>query len=98
MRILKQYTTAADHLPQTHINPMLNTAKRIRTNLCCAVWLAIAIALTSCTNQYLYDAIQQNQRLECQERPLSEFDACMEAHSESYEDYQQKRQQTLADS
>lgn len=53
----------------------------------------VALAnLGACSNQQVYEAVQRNQRLECQKIPLPQQDECMEQNSESYEEYRRNRE------
>ena len=58
--------------------------------------LVLAIACTGCTNKQVYEIIQSNERLECQKivRQI-EYEECMRRFNQSYEDYQQEREQVL---
>jgi len=49
------------------------------------------VYVQACSSRQVYDSIQHNQKLECQEVPHSEYDDCMERTRESYEEYKEKR-------
>lgn len=51
------------------------------------------IFLTACSQKAVYDNIQLNNRIQCDKVPLSEYDACMERASKSYEDYERQRRE-----
>ena len=53
-------------------------------------------ASTGCSNRELYEAIQSNERLECQKMVRQiEYEECMRQVSESYEQYTQSRKEIL---
>lgn len=55
----------------------------------------IGTLLVGCTNQEVYEAVQQNRQHECQKLPEPAAEKCMEQHSESYEDYEREREELL---
>ena len=55
-----------------------------------AAWL-----LQACSNQQVYDAIQQNRQLECQKLPGTQYEDCMKQYSEPYQEYERERQELL---
>ncbi|WP_101758992.1 hypothetical protein [Oceanicoccus sp. KOV_DT_Chl] len=48
-----------------------------------------------CSNQQAYEAIQQNRQLECQKRPPVQYEECMQAHGQPYDDYQREREEII---
>ena len=60
--------------------------------------LLAVLALTACTNEQVYNAIQSNQQLECQKLPDSQYEECMQQLAEPYDSYQRSRDQLLEDS
>jgi hypothetical protein len=48
-------------------------------------------ALSACSNRQVYDAIQQNQQLECQKLQGSQYEECMKQVSEPYDAYKRDR-------
>lgn len=48
---------------------------------------AITSILVGCTNQQIYNSIQQNRKSACPNFPESAYLACIQRHSTSYEDY-----------
>ena len=73
-----------------------NLQKRLKKmNICSKTLLCLtaALYLTSCTNQQLYNAIQNNEQSRCEEQPPADYDRCIEDHNESYLDYKKKRGQ-----
>ncbi len=45
-----------------------------------------------CTNQNWYEGLKSNQKLKCQQGPVSEYDECMKRIEDSYQDYKTKKQ------
>jgi hypothetical protein len=57
-------------------------------------YLVIVLSLVpmqACSNRQMYEAIQNRQRVLCQEVPRSEYQKCMEEADESYRTYKQER-------
>ena len=56
--------------------------------------------LTACSNQQLYQAIQENRQQECRRTSPSPvaYEECMQAYRQSYTDYERERQALLKDS
>lgn len=72
----------------------------IKGRFLCAGLLAVlllTLVLPACTNRQVYEAIQQNQQLECQKLPGDQYDKCMEELSESYDTYQRERDELKKD-
>ena len=62
--------------------------------LCVAV--LVALVATGCTQRAWYEGIKQSQRNECYKEPPSAREECLKAlDSETYEEYQRKRQEEL---
>lgn len=57
----------------------------------------ICIMLSGCTAKNLYQAAQENRRQNCIHEPPGQYEACLEEYSESYEEYEEKRQSLLKD-
>ncbi len=60
----------------------------------CSLILLILISFFTqgCSNQFWYDGLKANQRLQCQKGPASEYNECMErVVDESYNDYRVKQ-------
>jgi len=55
--------------------------------------LVISILISSCSNRQLYDAIQKNQKSECQRLPSSQHEECMKGLDETYDSYEKKRKE-----
>ena len=48
--------------------------------------------LQACSDRQVYDAIQNRQKVLCQEAPRSEYQKCMEDTNKSYTTYKQERE------
>ena len=57
--------------------------------------LAVTLLLASCSNKGVYQDLQRNKRNECMQVPPAEYDRCMRSMEQSYEDYEQQRQEAL---
>ena len=66
----------------------MNKAQR----LCLPVIIFLPLA---CSQQQVYDGIQENRRQECQNVPQSMYEECIEKYSEPYDEYQRQRQEIL---
>ncbi len=55
----------------------------------------VLLGLAACSQQQVYDAVQQNRQFECQKLPGTQYEECMERYSEPYEEYERERQQLL---
>ena len=55
----------------------------------------LASLLIACTNQEVYDAVQENRQQECQKLPPSAYEECAKQHSEPYDEYERERQEVL---
>ena len=61
-----------------------------------ALMIIACNVLTACSNRQVYDAVQNNRRLECDKLPDSaQRDECLQQYSESYDEYQRKREEIL---
>ena len=61
-----------------------------------AVSLVFLLCLTSaCTNKAIYQSIQQNAQLKCQNVPPQDYQKCMDQHAQSYESYKRSRDEIL---
>jgi len=58
--------------------------------------LVISIILVSaCSTRAWYETVHQNQKLQCQKLPPSEYAECMEQASETYDKYKRKRDEVV---
>ena len=68
---------------------------RRATRLIVVVVILPATLVCSCTNQQVYNAIQENQRLECSKMPMPQYDRCMKELQTPYDKYEKERQEIL---
>ena len=64
-------------------------------NIRISVIYICASLLIACTNQEIYDAVQENRQQECQKLPPSAYEECIKQHSEPYDGYERRRQEAL---
>ena len=62
---------------------------------CLAVFLPLLL-LQACTEQAMYEAVKNRQKVLCQQQPRSEYQECMEQASESYDTYKKNREDAEA--
>jgi hypothetical protein len=55
------------------------------------IFLSLAL-LPACSNRQMYDAMQNRQKVLCQEAPRSEHQKCMDEASQSYDTYKRERE------
>jgi hypothetical protein len=53
------------------------------------------ILVAGCSNKAVYDNLQHNQRLRCEQLPLSEYERCMRNTDKSFEEYERERKEYL---
>jgi len=53
--------------------------------------LVLCLGATACSNQQVYNAIQESQRVDCQQYPETRYEDCMEQLDKPYEDYEEER-------
>lgn len=58
--------------------------------------LIILALLSACSSQEMYEAIQRDQRQQCQTLPETEFERCMARTAQSFEDYSREREEALS--
>jgi len=56
-------------------------------NILNIIILGVIAILSGCSNEQLYNGIQQNRASACPKYPPSQYEACLRRHSRSYEDY-----------
>lgn len=57
--------------------------------------IVLVMLLQACSSRQLYETVHQNQRLQCQKVPYSEYAECMERANETYDEYQRKRKDSI---
>ncbi len=55
----------------------------------CVVLLTVLIG---CTNEQVYTAVQDSQRIECQKYPDTRYEECMEQLNTPYDEYEMNRE------
>jgi hypothetical protein len=50
------------------------------------------VLLHACSDRQVYDALQNRQKVLCQEAPRSEYQKCMDEANESYDTYKKERE------
>jgi len=61
-----------------------------------AVGLVFILSVSSaCTNKDIYQSIQHDAQLKCQQIPPQEYQDCMDQHSQSYESYKRSRDEII---
>ena len=60
--------------------------------------ILLLLTMSACSNKQIYNAIQYNQRTECEKLPPVQYEECIKDYEESYEDYKNNREDILKDS
>lgn len=60
-------------------------------------WMLIAVALSGCSNQQVYTAVQKNRQTECEKLPQAQYEQYMKDYEQSYDDYARDRERVLQD-
>ena len=55
--------------------------------------LLLAGALSACSNQQLYTAVQERERQECARLPQVQYEECMQEIEGSYDEYAREREE-----
>lgn len=53
----------------------------------------MCICLVSCTNEQIYNSVQENQKMECQKYPDARYEECMKELGTSYRDYEKEKKE-----
>ncbi|GAB3284852.1 hypothetical protein [Parahaliea aestuarii] len=56
------------------------------------ILLSVLASVTGCSNQQVYNAIQDSQKVECQKYPDTRYEECMQQLDTPYEEYEAERQ------
>jgi hypothetical protein len=75
----------AEKLPAEQHRPMRGNLRYL------AIFLS-PVLLLGCTNREVYEALQNRQKVLCQEQPKSEYGKCMQEADESYDSYKKNRE------
>jgi hypothetical protein len=54
--------------------------------------LLLCLGATGCSNQQVYNAIQESQRVDCQQYPDTRYEECMQQLEKPYGDYEEERE------
>jgi hypothetical protein len=57
-----------------------------------SVLLLLCLGATGCSNQQVYNAIQESQRVDCQQYPDTRYEECMQQLEKPYGDYEEERE------
>jgi len=61
-------------------------------------YLVVMLLLASgCSNRAIYEGIQAGNRNDCARLPPSQYDACMENASKTYDEYRREREEVMGD-
>ena len=58
--------------------------------------MVVMIFLSGCSRQGVYDNIQMDNQRRCESVPMPEYQDCIDASSQSYEEYERQRQELLS--
>lgn len=61
----------------------------------CLLPALAVIAVSACSNQQAYQAIQQNRLQECEKLLPAQREECIQQHDEPFDDYQRSREEAL---
>lgn len=61
----------------------------------CSLIIFVVIFSSACSSRQVYDALQNNQKFQCQQFPQPEYLDCKERVNESYDDYSRKRNEAI---
>lgn len=62
-------------------------------NSICGIALFSVCVLVACSSRSAYDALQERNKVECQNLPQAEYDKCMAKAGTSYDEYEAKRKE-----
>lgn len=63
----------------------------------CFCALPLVTCQMACTNQQLYDTIQQNNELECSKLPQGQYEECMSRINQPYDEYERQLEESAQD-
>jgi hypothetical protein len=58
----------------------------------CTLLPVLCCCAAGCSNQQVYNAIQESQRVDCQQYPDTRYEECMQQLDKSYQDYEEERE------
>jgi hypothetical protein len=53
--------------------------------------LITVILIAGCSNEQIYNSMQENQRMECGKLPGAQYEECMREFNTSYKEYERER-------
>ena len=71
--------------------------RKLTSRLLRHLMLLAPLLATSCTNEALYNAVQQNQLQRCETIPIAQQATCKQQFQTSYEDYRRERDALVED-
>lgn len=60
-----------------------------------ALMVIVTAAVSACSNQQMYDGIQQNRIQHCERYPDSQYNECVAQYQKDYREYERERQELL---
>ncbi|MCQ3829098.1 hypothetical protein HXX02_06550 [Microbulbifer elongatus] len=63
------------------------------TTLSCLIFSPLLVS--ACSNQQIYEGIQQNRLQNCEKYPDAQYAECLARHQKDYEEYERERQALL---
>jgi len=66
--------------------------KRIEYAMRHSLHLIIALLLVGCSNSQIYNAVQENRRMECSKLPQNQYEDCVGKYDTPYAVYERERQ------
>jgi hypothetical protein len=85
----------AVNLPAVNLPAVNLPAVKLSVVILPAAILLSALLTTACSNQNWYIGAQSAHKAHCMKQPVSEYEDCMQQTSESYNEYELKRQDVL---
>lgn len=69
------------------------TSKRLPTSWFSLCVCCLALLVTGCTKEQIYESIKNSKQLECEKAPPDEYRECMRAVSDTYDEYRRKKEE-----
>ena len=57
--------------------------------------ICLLLGVSGCSNKAAYQNLKLNKQQQCMRGPVADYDKCMQSMDQSYEEYEQQRQQAL---
>lgn len=61
------------------------------------LYSTIALLLLGCSNEQIYNAVQENQQMECSKLPQNQFEECVRNYDTPYAEYERARESAIKD-